>query len=89
MDLETLAAEVKRLSKELRKLKDHQEISDLISRYGWLHDRLMVGPSPTPTQAAQFEIDALEWEGLFTDDVEAVYTLTTTHGNKGFADVFR
>ncbi|KAL8278138.1 hypothetical protein RQP46_009462 [Phenoliferia psychrophenolica] len=70
-------------------MHDRQEISDLISKYGSLHDRLMVGPTPTAAQAVQFEKDALEWESIFTDDVEAVFTLTTTHGNKGFADVFR
>lgn len=86
---QALAKEVVRLSAALQKLEDHQAISDLFSRYGWLHDKLMVGQKPTAAQAAQFEVDVLEWENRSTEDVKAVFTLTRTVGNNSFGDVFR
>jgi hypothetical protein len=44
----------------------------------------MVGLVPTKSQAATFEQDVLDWESLFTQDLEAVYTLSRSIGNKGF-----
>lgn len=88
-EIDQLRQEVARLSSALQKVTDRNEISDLITRYGQLHDKLMVGPSPTSSQKEQFELDVQEWENLFTEDVEAVFTLSRTRGNKGFGDVFR
>lgn len=50
MNIESLAKEVARLSAALQQLQNHQETSDVISRYRWLHDKLMVGPKPTVAQ---------------------------------------
>lgn len=88
-DIDALVKEVARLSSALKQVEDRQAISDLITKYGWLHDKLMIGPEPTETQKTQFELDVIEWENLFTEDVKAVFTLSTTVGNKGFGNVFR